>query len=99
MNGALENLIGKGFLHQIFFAAAIDTDDKARAASEGRLYEYFTREQNGVLLGGSAASQQVFDFSGMPFKDQGTPEKPGVGLIPPKSGESYERVILPLAKG
>ena len=99
LNGALENLIGKGFLHQIFFAAAIDTDDKARAASEGMLYELFTREQNGVLLGGSAASQQVFDFSGMPFKDQGTPEKPGVGLIPPKNGEAYERVILPLVKG
>ena len=99
LNGALENLIGKGFLHQIFFAAAMDTEDKARAAGEGKLYDLFTREQNGVLLGGNAGSQQVFDFSGMPFKDQGTPEKPGVGLIPPKDGEAYERVILPLAKG
>ena len=99
LNGALENLIGKGFLHQIFFAAAMDVDDKARAAGEGMLYDYFTGEQNGILLGGNASGQQVFDFSGMPFKDQGTPEKPGVGLVPPKNGEHYERVILPLAKG
>lgn len=99
LNGALENLIGKGFLHQIFFAAAIDVEDKARAASEGMLYDFFTREQSGVLLGGSASSQQILDFSGMPFKDQGTPEKPGVGLVPPKDGGPYERVILPLARG
>lgn len=99
LNGALENLIGKGYLHQIFFAAAIDTEDKARASGEGKLYDFFTREQNGVLLGGNAASQQIFDFSGMPFRDQGTPEKPGVGLVPPKNGEPYERVILPLARG
>lgn len=99
LNGALENLIGKGFLHQIFFAAAMDVDDKARAAGEGMLYDLFTKEQNGILLGGNASSQQVFDFFGMPFKDQGTPEKPGVGLAPPKNGEPYERVILPLVKG
>ena len=99
LNGALENLVEKGFLHQIFFAAAMDTDDKARAASEGMLYDYFTGEQNGILLGGNVSSQQVFDFTGMPFKDQNTPEKPGVGLVPPKPGEPYQRVILPLAKG
>lgn len=99
LNGALENLIGKGFLHQIFFAAGMDLDDKARAASEGMLYDFFVKEQSGILLGGNASSQQVFDFSGMPFKDQGTPEKPGVGLVPPKNGEPYQRVILPLAKG
>lgn len=99
LNGALENLIGRGFLHQIFFAAGMDVDDKARAAGEGMLYDFFTREQNGVLLGGNASGQQVFDFSGMPFKEQGIPEKPGVGLVPPKNGESYERIILPLAKG
>lgn len=99
LNGALENLIGKGFLHQVFFAAAMDVDDKSRTASEGILYDYFSREQNGILLGGNVSSQQVFDFSGMPFKDQGLPEKPGVGLVPPKNGEAYQRIILPLAKG
>ena len=97
--GALENLIGKGFLHQIFFAAGMDLDDKARAASEGMLYDFFVKEQSGILLGGNASSQQVFDFSGMPFKEQGTQEKPGVGLVPPRNGEPHERVILPLAKG
>ncbi len=99
LNGALENLIGKGFLHQIFFAASMNVDDRARAASEGVLYDIFTKGQNGILLGGSASSQQVFDFSGMPFKEQGTQEKPGVGLVPPRNGEPHERVILPLAKG
>jgi len=99
LNGALENLIGKGFMHQIFFAAAINVDDKSRAAAEGALYELFTREQTGILLGGNAYGQQVFEFSGMSFQEQGTPEKPGIGLVPPKDGESYARVVLPLIKG
>ena len=77
----------------------MNVDDRARAASEGVLYDIFTKGQNGILLGGSASSQQVFDFSGMPFKEQGTQEKPGVGLVPPRNGEPHERVILPLAKG
>ena len=59
--------------------AGMDLDDKARAASEGMLYDFFVKEQSGILLGGNASSQQVFDFSGMPFKDQGTPEKPYPG--------------------
>lgn len=99
LHGALENLIGRGFLHQIFFAAAIDVEDKSRAAMEGPLYDYFTGEQSGVLLGGNASSQQVLDFSGMPYDKQSTPEKPGIGLVPPRDGGPYGRVVLPLAKG
>ena len=66
---------------------------------EGPLYDYFTGEQSGVLLGGNASSQQVLDFSGMPYDKQSTPEKPGIGLVPPRDGGPYGRVVLPLAKG
>lgn len=98
LNGALENLIGKGFLHHIYFAAALNLDTRINAVGMP-VYEMFVKEQSGIHLGGNVAAQQVFDFSGMPFKEQNIPEKAGIGLTPSRDGEPYRRVILPLVKG
>ncbi len=95
LNGALANLLGRGFLFNIYFAAGLDVDDHALGLE---IFELFIKEKSGMYLGGNVASQQIFDFTGMPFKDQTVPEKPGVGLVPPKDGEPYRRVILPMVK-
>ena len=98
LDGSLLNLIGKGFLHNIYFVGALDQNDRSRVAGTP-LFEEFVKDGNGIHLGGSVSSQQLFDFSGMPFALQGKPEKPGVGLVPPRDGEPYRRVILPQVKG
>ena len=98
LNGALENLIGKGFLHNIYFISAMEQDARMRVMGM-EVYEFFVKDLNGIHLGGNVAAQQLFDFGSMPFKDQGIAEKPGVGLVPPHDGEPYLRIILPQAKG
>lgn len=98
MPRALENLIGKGFLHNIYFVGALDQNDRMRVAGTP-VFEEFVKDGNGIHLGGNVSAQQLFEFTGMPFALQGKPEKPGVGLVPPRDGEPYRRVILPQVRG
>ena len=95
---AMENLIGKGFMHNIFFVIALNQDNRSKVAGLP-LYEEFVKEKCGIHLGGNVAAQQLFEFQGMQFKEQNLIEKPGVGLIPPINGEPFRRVVLPLVKG
>ena len=94
LGGALANLFGKGFLHNIYFVAGYNPDDRARAAGTP-VFEEFVKDRAGCHLGGNVAAQQLLEFGGMPFKEQNRPEKPGIALIPPQNGAPYRRVILP----
>lgn len=98
LDKALENLIGKGFLFNIYFVAGYNPDDRVRMLGTS-LYDAFIRDKCGMHLGGNVGAQQLFEFSGMPFKLQGEPEQPGIALMPPRNGISYKRVVLPLIKG
>lgn len=98
LGGSLVNLIGKGFMHNIYFAVGFDQDRRMEASGKP-LYEEFVKDRNGIHLGGSVGSQQLFVFSDMPFGQQNTPEKPGIGLVPPRDGQPYRRVVLPIARG
>lgn len=95
---SMTNLFNVGFLHNIYFAAAFNQDERGQVMGKD-LYEAFVKDRDGIHLGGNAANQQLFEFAGMPFSQQSQPEKPGVGLVPPRDGEPYRKVILPLAKG
>lgn len=97
LDKALENLIGKGFLHNIYWAAGFNPDDRMRLIGMP-LYEAYIRDKCGMHLGGNVAGQQLFEFSGMSFKRQSEPEQPGIALMPPRGGGSYKRVVLPLVK-
>ncbi len=98
LHGALENLIGKGFMHNIYFIAGFNQDNRTQLVGEP-LYDFFVHDKTGIHLGGNVAAQQLFDFTDMPFKEQGISEKPGSGLVPPNESERIRRIILPLAKG
>ena len=98
LDGALANLIGAGFLYNIYFVAGLDQSTRGKVSGTP-VYEEFVKDKNGIHLGGSVSSQGLFEFTGMPFSEQGKPEKPGVGLAPPRDGETYRRVILPQVKG
>lgn len=98
LDGALANLLGAGFLYNIYFVAGLDQSARGRVSGTP-VYEEFVKDKNGIHLGGSVSSQSLFEFSGMSFSEQGKPEKPGVGLVPPRDGEGCRRIILPQVRG
>lgn len=97
LNGALENLIGKGFLHNIYWIAGFNQDDRVRVMGK-EVYESYIKDPSGIHLGGNAAAQQIFDFSSIPFSEQSQVTKPGIALAPARDGEPLRRVVIPLAR-
>lgn len=98
LDGALTNLIGAGFLYNIYFVAGMDPGSRGRVSGRP-VYEEFVKDKNGIHLGGNVSAQSLFEFSDLPFSEQSKPEKPGVGLTPSRGGESVRRVILPQVRG
>lgn len=98
IENVLVNLLSRGFMNNIYFVAGFDQDDQPEVSGLP-VYEEFVRSCTGVHLGGNVAGQQLFDYNDMSYRDQSTPEKPGVGLVPSHNGEPSYRIILPQAKG
>ena len=96
--GAMANLFDKGYLHNIFFFACMNQDQKAEVMGKD-VYEKFVREKAGIHLGGNVMAQRLFDFTGMPFSEQSAVEKPGIGAVPPGDDEPYHKIVVPLVKG
>ena len=94
LDDTLINLIGKGFLYNIYFVVGLDQSTRGRVSGRP-VYEEFVKDKNGIHLGGNAASQNLFDFTGMPYSEQSKPMKPGMGLVPPRDGEGYRCIVLP----
>lgn len=98
LHRALENLISKGFMHNIYFIAGIDHNTVSRMAGQP-LYDAFAHYKTGIHLGGNVAGQRLFEFMDLPFAMHGLAEKPGSGFVPPNESTGTQRIILPLAKG
>ncbi len=96
--GAMANLFDKGFLHNIYFFACLNQDQRMELMSK-EVYEKFVRYKMGLHLGGNITAQRLLDFNGMSFTEQSAVEKPGVAAVPPTDNEPYHRIILPLVKG
>ena len=91
----LVNLISRGAGNHIVFAAALDPAD----APDSEVYRAFARRCTGVWLGGGAAQQTLWDFAPLPYRELAAPEKPGIGLVPPATGHSCQKILIPQAKG
>lgn len=96
--GAMANLFDKGYLHNIFFFACMNQDQRTEIMGKD-VYEKFVREKAGIHLGGNVAAQRLFEFTGMPYAEQSAVEKAGIGAIPPSDNEPYHKIIIPLVKG
>lgn len=96
--GAMANLFEKGFLHNIFFFACMNQDQRMDVLGKD-VFEKFIRAKAGIHLGGNVSAQRIFDFNGMPFSEQSAVEKPGVGAVPPTDNEPYHKIMVPLVKG
>lgn len=99
MVGFLENITEKGRLHNVYFIGCLNNDNESSVMGL-KLYNNFTAPKTGVHLGGSAASQKIFDFSQLPFAEVNKAYKRGIALIPPNSAEpSITRIVVPLSGG
>ncbi len=96
MKGFVENVMEKGFLHNIFIVACIDNDN-VNIASTYQAYKSFAGYKTGVHLGGNVNAQRIFTFQNIPFAEQSKVMKKGIGLVPSKDDyTASERVVIPV---
>ncbi len=98
IRGFVENIAERGKLHNVFFFFGINPEDPGNAFGT-RLYNGFTGYHTGIHLGGAVTQLRYFDFSNIPYLEQGKPQKPGIGMVPVGNGDAAERVVIPLAGG
>lgn len=97
MNGFLENIMEKGFLHNIFFIGCMNSDEIS-AVSGHRLYSIITSYKSGIHFGGNVFKQKIFDFSSLSFSEQNKSLKPGIGLVSSAEEGTVTKVIVPDAR-
>ena len=96
-NGFLENIIEKGYLHNIFFIGCLNSDNAA-AVSTYNLYNTIVSYKSGIHFGGDAFKQKIFDFSSLPFAEQNKSYKAGIGLATSAADDRISKIIVPDAR-
>ena len=95
----LENITAKGFLHRIYFIAAIHPEHTL-SISGYRLYQNMASYRTGVHLGGNVNGQKLFSFGNIPYQEQGKAAKPGLGLTPSAEDPgTANKIVIPFVKG
>ena len=92
----MTNLFDKGFLHNIYFFAGMNPDDR-KSVLDNSIFNAFITPKAGIYLGGRIIDQKIFDFSIMPFHEQAALVKEGHGVTAPTENEDWHRIVLPIA--
>lgn len=97
VKGFVENILDKGSLHNVFWAACYNPEDISRVAGT-KIFEYFTRQKTGIHFGGNVAKvQNILNFGYVLPKEMTKTQKPGIGMI--SSGDDeVDMVVVPLWK-
>ena len=98
--GVYETLVGeKGFHYNFYFFAEINDSDVADILGY-RLMQGFKGNGTGIHFGGKYLSQKFFSFANIPYKNQSTPLKPGIGVVPSEDENApLEQIVVPNYKG
>lgn len=96
---AMENILSKGQLLNVYFLAAVDSKDvvmlQGRAA-----YQSFVRQLNGVALGGELSKQSTFTAGNLPYAEQNRPLKTGFGYaVRQDELQVMDLIVIPQNKG
>lgn len=98
MEGYLENITEKGFLHNFYFFGCINFDNASKLFGL-KMYSNMMSYKTGIHFGGYVNSQKLFQFTNIPFSQANKPMKTGLGLIPGEDDISQsQQVVIPLAK-
>lgn len=98
MHGFVENMLDKGSLHNVFWAACYNQDDASKVIGT-RIYELFIKYKTGVHFGGNVAEQRVMNFDYVPYNEQTKSQKAGIGMLPANEDENVKKIMVPLVKG
>lgn len=93
----VENLLDKGSLHNVFWAACYNHEDVSKVAGT-KIYDYFLKYKTGIHFGGNVAAQRIMNFDYVPYKEQSKAQKPGIGMLPLNEEEDVHTVVVPLLK-
>lgn len=94
----VENLLDKGSLHNVFWAACYNQEDASKVAGL-KIYDYFIKYKAGIHFGGNVAGQRIMNFDYVPYAEQSKSQKPGIGMLPANDDEDVRKVVVPLMKG
>lgn len=97
MKGFVENLLDKGSLHNVYWAACYNQEDVSKVAGT-KVYEYFLKYKTGIHFGGNVAAQRIMNFDYVPYTEQTKPQKTGIGMLP-ANDDDVRKVVVPLVKG
>ena len=98
MNAAIENLWDKGCLHNIYWFGCLEKKD-IKSVQDMMAYKLFIKEMKGVHFGGNALEQKIFNFDYLKYREQCTPEKTGIAMLPEsEEGGTVRKVVIPLCK-
>ena len=94
----VENVTEKGSGHNVYFFACCNPDTVS-AVLGMRIYENMAGYHTGIHLGGNVLNVKMFDFSHVPYMEQGKPQKPGLGMLPLGNNEDVRSIVIPQVKG
>ena len=95
---AMNNLLEKGSLLNIYFAAGMNWDKRQEVLGKP-VFETFVSYKTGVHLGGGADEQRLLDFPGISMQMKSRPDKAGCGLVADLETQKSFRTVTPLVRG
>ena len=98
MSAFLKNITDKGYLHNVFWIIAYNQDNYTDILGKP-VYENLVRGRKGIHLGGNVSAQRLFEFSYLPYMQQGKLQKIGIAMLPSVDEEEItHKVVIPLVK-
>ena len=97
MSGFVENMLGKGRLHNIFFFAVASVEQCGEIDYFDAV-KLFVKEKTGIHFGGNVGSTRVFNFECVPYKEQSKVHKAGIGMTANAMGDHSDTIVVPLAR-
>lgn len=98
VRGFVENLLDKGSLHNVYWAACYNQEDASKVVGT-KLYDYFLKYKTGIHFGGNVAAQRIMNFDYVPYTEQTKAQKPGIGMLPANEDDDVRKIVVPLMKG
>lgn len=97
MSPFIENLIGKGRMHNIYFFAVSGVEQCSEINFQ-QAFKSFVSEKNGIHFGGNVGGNRVLNFETIPYKEQSKAYGPGIGITATTLGDVHDKVIIPRAR-
>ncbi len=94
MSDSINNLLSCGMLHNIFWFAALN-QDLMPSVSSTDLFQSFTRDKNGIHLGGNSQGQNLLQFDGVNYKDAAKKLPVGFGMLSSHDWDDTRLVVTP----